>query len=120
MVVFPLSASLIGPSSSHPLFLCVTLPSPSPLPPLSQILTADSDNYLKALQSGDAWVAIGWSSDVVAFLRRNRNVAAAVPREGTVLFADLWVSDGGGEERVGERRVVEGRKFGSLSSEFEG
>lgn len=57
-----------------------------------QICVQDSETYLKALQLGDAWVAVGWSSDILSFLKRNSYIAAAVPQDGTLLFADLWVS----------------------------
>jgi spermidine/putrescine-binding protein len=49
-------------------------------------------NYLKAFGVGDVWVAVGWSTDVIPFAKRSSNVAVIVPKSGTSLWADLWVS----------------------------
>jgi spermidine/putrescine-binding protein len=47
--------------------------------------------YLKTFSVGDAWVAVGWSSDVLPIAKRMSNVAVVVPKSGTSLWADLWV-----------------------------
>ena len=47
--------------------------------------------YLKTFSMGDAWVAVGWSSDVLPIAKRMSNVAVVVPKSGTSLWADLWV-----------------------------
>ncbi|KAK9699082.1 hypothetical protein RND81_08G151700 [Saponaria officinalis] len=55
-----------------------------------QVLLFDSANYLKAFSIGDAWVAVGWSSDILPAAKRLSNVAVVVPKSGTSLWADLW------------------------------
>lgn len=55
-----------------------------------QVLLFDSLHYLKAFGVGDAWVAVGWSSDVLPAAKRMSNVAVVVPKSGTSLWADLW------------------------------
>lgn len=37
-------------------------------------------------------MAVGWSSDVLPVAKRLSNVAVIVPKSGTSLWADLWVS----------------------------
>lgn len=37
-------------------------------------------------------MAVGWSSDVLPVAKRMSNVAVIVPKSGTSLWADLWVS----------------------------
>lgn len=54
------------------------------------LLYADRD-YLQPLLLGDAWVAVGWSTDILAGIDRQPNLAAVVPASGTSLWADLWV-----------------------------
>lgn len=51
-------------------------------------------NYLKSFSVGDAWVAVGWSSDVIPAAKRMSNVAVVVPKSGSSLWADLWVCYG--------------------------
>ncbi|XP_021855882.2 uncharacterized protein [Spinacia oleracea] len=55
-----------------------------------QVLLFDSGNYLKAFSIGDAWVAVGWSSDIIPAARRMSNVAVIAPESGASLWADLW------------------------------
>lgn len=50
-----------------------------------------SDNYLQPLMLGDTWVALGWSTDVLPVMERDRRIAAIVPESGTILTADTWV-----------------------------
>ncbi|RRT73051.1 hypothetical protein B296_00033826 [Ensete ventricosum] len=45
----------------------------------------------QAFSSGDVWVAVGWSSDVIPVAKRMSNVAVIVPKSGSSLWADLWV-----------------------------
>jgi putative spermidine/putrescine transport system substrate-binding protein len=56
-----------------------------------QALFYSSDNYLPPLLTGDAWVAVGWSSDLGSVLKRGEDLAVTVPSSGTSLWADLWV-----------------------------
>lgn len=56
-----------------------------------QVKVFDSVHYLKAFGVGDAWVAVGWSSDIIPAAKRMNGVAVIVPRSGASLWADLWV-----------------------------
>ncbi|KAJ4834592.1 hypothetical protein Tsubulata_036652 [Turnera subulata] len=56
-----------------------------------QVRLFDSMHYLKAFGVGDAWVAVGWSSDVLPVAKRMSNVGVIVPKSGASLWADLWV-----------------------------
>ncbi|XP_047341066.1 spermidine-binding periplasmic protein SpuE-like [Impatiens glandulifera] len=55
-----------------------------------QVRLFDSADYLKAFTVGDVWVAVGWSSDVIAAANRLKNVSVIVPKSGASLWADLW------------------------------
>lgn len=55
-----------------------------------QVRLFDSVHYLKAFGSGDVWVAVGWTNDVIPAAKRMSNVAVVVPKSGTSLWADLW------------------------------
>ena len=50
-----------------------------------------SDSYLQPLLLKDTWVAIGWSTDILPLVRRDRRINAVVPKSGTILTADIWV-----------------------------
>ncbi len=56
-----------------------------------QVLLYASTQYLEPLILGDAWVAVGWSSDILPVVAREPNLQAIVPKSGTALWADLWV-----------------------------
>jgi putative spermidine/putrescine transport system substrate-binding protein len=56
-----------------------------------QVRTYDSDHYLEALLVGDATAVVAWSDDVLPLLRQYRHLAVAVPQQGTLLSAQLWV-----------------------------
>jgi putative spermidine/putrescine transport system substrate-binding protein len=68
---------------------------PELLPALRQLhqqtLFYSSDRYISPLLTGDAWVAVGWSADVVGLLTRQPDLGIAVPASGASLWADLWV-----------------------------
>ncbi|MGC9524245.1 MAG: extracellular solute-binding protein [Limnospira sp.] len=51
----------------------------------------DSDTYLKPLILGDTWLALGWSTDISAPVRRQNDLGIAIPESGTALWSDLWV-----------------------------
>lgn len=55
-----------------------------------QVRLFDSVHYLKALGSGDVWVAVGWSSDVIPVAKRMSNITVIAPESGSSLWADLW------------------------------
>jgi putative spermidine/putrescine transport system substrate-binding protein len=50
-----------------------------------------SDSYLQPLLTGDTWLAVGWSSDILPILSRHKELRAVVPNAGTALWANLWV-----------------------------
>jgi putative spermidine/putrescine transport system substrate-binding protein len=56
-----------------------------------QTLFYSSDRYVPPLLTGDAWVAVGWSGDVMNLLNRNTDLVMVVPKSGTALWADMWV-----------------------------
>lgn len=56
-----------------------------------QVKFYSSDAYLQPLLLGDSWVAVGWSTEVLPVVERDRRIAAVVPASGTILTADLWV-----------------------------
>ncbi len=68
---------------------------PELLPALRQLhqqtLFYSSDRYISPLLTGDAWVAVGWSADVVGLLSRQPDLGIAIPASGASLWADLWV-----------------------------
>ncbi len=68
---------------------------PDLLPTLRQLhqqtLFYSSDRYISPLLTGDAWVAVGWSADVVGLLSRQTDLGIAIPASGASLWADLWV-----------------------------
>ena len=56
-----------------------------------QVRVYDSDRYLEMLLIGDATAVVAWSDDALPLLKRYRQLAVAVPPEGTLLSAQLWV-----------------------------
>ncbi|CAA6659228.1 unnamed protein product [Spirodela intermedia] len=71
-----------------------------------QVRLFDSANYLKAFATADAWVAVGWSSDILPIARRQSGVSVIVPKSGSSLWADLWAIPAAGRfptEKVGGR-----------------
>jgi putative spermidine/putrescine transport system substrate-binding protein len=57
-----------------------------------QVRFYSSNAYLEPLLRGDTWAAVGWSTDVLPFIQRDRRLRAVIPDQGTLLFADLWVA----------------------------
>jgi putative spermidine/putrescine transport system substrate-binding protein len=57
-----------------------------------QVKFYSSTAYLQPLLLGHTWVAVGWSNDVIPLLQRNYKLVSVVPRSGTAVWADLWVS----------------------------
>lgn len=57
----------------------------------NQVRVYDSDRYLEMLLIGDATAVVAWSDDALPLLKQYRNLAVAVPPEGTLLSAQLWV-----------------------------
>ncbi|AFY50633.1 spermidine/putrescine-binding periplasmic protein [Nostoc sp. PCC 7524] len=57
-----------------------------------------SNTYLQPLIIGDTWLAVGWSNDVVPILSRYPQMKMIIPRSGTAIWADLWVSPKGANQ----------------------
>ena len=62
-----------------------------------QVRTYDSTTALKALINEDVQVAVAWSGDVQLALQRYRDLRVAVPEEGSLLSADMWVRPKGSD-----------------------
>lgn len=60
-----------------------------------QVKFYSSNTYLEPLITGDTWLAVGWSSDVVPILNRYPQLKMIIPRSGTAIWSDLWVSPKG-------------------------
>lgn len=60
-----------------------------------QVKFYGSTTYLEPLITGDTWLAVGWSSDVVPILNRYPELRMVIPRSGTAIWSDLWVSPKG-------------------------
>jgi putative spermidine/putrescine transport system substrate-binding protein len=60
-----------------------------------QVKFYDSTNYLEPLITGDTWLAVGWSNDIIPVISSNKKFAAVIPKSGTAIWADLWVSPTG-------------------------
>lgn len=56
-----------------------------------QVKFYTSNTYLQPLITGDTWLAVGWSSDVLPLLNTEREIAAVIPQSGTALSGNLWV-----------------------------
>lgn len=56
-----------------------------------QVKFYSSDAYLQPLILGDTWAAVGWSTEALPVIKRDRRIAAVVPANGTILTSDLWV-----------------------------
>ena len=57
-----------------------------------QVKFYSSDRYMEPLILGDTWLAVGWSTDVIPVLQNYQEIAAIVPRSGSAVWADVWVS----------------------------
>ena len=60
-----------------------------------QVKFYSSDTYLQPLITGDTWLAVGWSTDVLPVIQRYQQIAAIIPQSGTALWADMWVRPAG-------------------------
>ncbi len=56
-----------------------------------QVKYYSSNKYLEPLIMGDTWLALGWSTDVLALRESYPYINAVVPLSGTALWADVWV-----------------------------
>jgi putative spermidine/putrescine transport system substrate-binding protein len=56
-----------------------------------QVKFYSSDAYLQPLMLEDTWITVGWSTEILPLVERDRRIGAVVPTSGTLLTADLWV-----------------------------
>ena len=56
-----------------------------------QVKFYNSTNYLEPLITGDTWLAVGWSNDIIPILSRYPQLRAVIPQSGTAIWADIWV-----------------------------
>jgi putative spermidine/putrescine transport system substrate-binding protein len=84
----------------------------------SQVLSYGDRDYLQPLLLGDAWVAMGWSHEVLPALERHRSLGALVPVGGTALWADLWVRPAGAAESAAALDWIEFGWDGSVSRQL--
>jgi spermidine/putrescine transport system substrate-binding protein len=52
-------------------------------------LKFSSDTYIDELTAGETWLALGWSGDVFQARDHNADVAYAIPKEGSLRWADV-------------------------------
>ncbi|WP_017315483.1 extracellular solute-binding protein [Mastigocladopsis repens] len=64
-----------------------------------QVKFYDSTRYLEPLITGDTWLTIGWSNDVVQLIGRYPQLATVIPQSGTALWADVWVNPAGQDKQ---------------------
>ncbi|WP_267382842.1 extracellular solute-binding protein [Cyanobacterium sp. uoEpiScrs1] len=84
-------------------------PNLSQIPNLSSQLQAlnqqvkyySSRYYLQPLIIGDVWLSVGWSSDILPLMAKNRKIKAIIPQEGTSLWTDIWVQPKVKENDIG-------------------
>jgi putative spermidine/putrescine transport system substrate-binding protein len=70
-----------------------------------QVKIYSSSAYLQPLMLGDTKLAIGWSTDILPIVRRDRRLAAVMPASGTLLTADVWVRPASTSKSVVENNV---------------
>ncbi|HIK43405.1 MAG TPA: extracellular solute-binding protein [Leptolyngbyaceae cyanobacterium M65_K2018_010] len=56
-----------------------------------QVRWYNSDHSLKALAAGDGAAVVGWLDALLPVMKRYRHLQVAIPPEGTLASADLWV-----------------------------
>jgi putative spermidine/putrescine transport system substrate-binding protein len=56
-----------------------------------QVKFYGSEAYLQPLILGNTWAAVGWSTEALPVIKRDRRIAAVVPTDGTILTSDVWV-----------------------------
>ena len=70
-----------------------------------------SDAYLEPLLINDTWLALGWSTDILPLLERDRRLSAVIPDSGTILSADVWVHPANGPAIADGSRPIEWLNF---------
>ncbi|MEM8778312.1 MAG: extracellular solute-binding protein [Cyanobacteria bacterium P01_G01_bin.49] len=67
-----------------------------------QVKYYSSQHYLQPLLIGDAWLSVGWSSDILPLLTKNPDIKAVVPLGGTSLWSDVWVQPKNNQSNLSE------------------
>ncbi|BBA79176.1 periplasmic polyamine-binding protein of ABC transporter [cyanobacterium endosymbiont of Rhopalodia gibberula] len=83
-------------------------PNLSQIPNLSSQLQAlnqqvkyySSRYYLQPLIIGDVWLSVGWSSDILPLIAKNRKIKAIIPKSGTSIWTDIWVQPRAKENNI--------------------
>lgn len=83
-------------------------PNLSDIPNLSSQLQAlnqqikyySSQYYLQPLIIGDVWLSVGWSSDILPLIAKNRKIKAIIPQSGTSIWTDIWVQPRAKEDNI--------------------
>jgi putative spermidine/putrescine transport system substrate-binding protein len=71
-----------------------------------------SASYLQPLVLGHTWLAVGWTSELLAQQRTEPDLRVVVPRSGTTLWADFWVRPKRGNPSSDDlRSVVDQRPY---------
>ncbi|MGC1309632.1 MAG: extracellular solute-binding protein [Phormidesmis sp.] len=73
----------------------------------AQVKTYDSDNPLKALVNEDVKAVVSWSGDAIATLKRYRDFRVAIPAEGSLFSADMWVRPQGADMSVAAKQWID-------------
>ncbi len=71
-----------------------------------QVRVYDASRFLETLIIGDATAVIGWTDDIAPVLRQHQSLKAAIPTEGTLLSADLWVQPATGNDALSPDAVA--------------
>jgi putative spermidine/putrescine transport system substrate-binding protein len=89
--VIGLTLKMLGYSANEPDIGAIADLEPTLNTLHQQVRVYSSTDYLQPLITGDTWLAVGWSTDILPVLARNADLAGVIPQGGTLLFADLWV-----------------------------
>ncbi|YAI81705.1 MAG: extracellular solute-binding protein [cyanobacterium endosymbiont of Rhopalodia sterrenbergii] len=65
-----------------------------------QVKYYSSQYYLQPLIIGDVWLSVGWSSDILPLMAKNRKIKAIVPQSGTSIWTDIWVQPRAKENNI--------------------
>jgi putative spermidine/putrescine transport system substrate-binding protein len=55
-----------------------------------QIKTYTNQHYLQPLLTGDSWVAVGWTIDLLKIQQLYPDLQIILPQEGTAIWTDIW------------------------------
>lgn len=89
--VIGLTLKMLGHGFNEPAPMAIADLQPALNTLNQQVKVYSSDAYLQPLIIGDTWLAVGWSTDILPVLERNKSLAGVIPTSGTLLSADIWV-----------------------------